>query len=134
MIGEKVIINHDKSRCLVPTEMKDLIETSLNTDKASDIVCIDLTGQSVVSDYMIIASGTSSRHVNALAEKLKDRLHARGVKNIRIEGQGQSDWVVVDAGDIVVHLFRPEVREFYNLEKMWQPKHGFEVTDGQLHA
>ena len=114
--------------------MKDLIEVSLNADKASDIVCIDLTGQSIVSDYMIIASGTSSRHVNALAAKLKDRLQEQGIKNIRIEGQEQSDWVVMDAGDIVVHLFRHEVREFYNLEKMWQQQHGLEVIGGQLHA
>ena len=114
--------------------MKDLIENALNSDKASDIVCIDLTGQSIVSDYMIIASGTSSRHVGALAEKLKDRLQARGVKNIKIEGKEQSDWVVFDAGDVIVHLFRPEVREFYNLEKMWQPQHVFEVVNGQIHA
>ena len=68
---------------------------------------------------MIIASGTSSRHVHALADKLKERLHAKGVKNIRTEGLSQSDWVVMDAGDVIIHLFRPEVREFYNIEKMW---------------
>lgn len=75
--------------------------------------------ESAIADYMIVASGTSSRHVAAIAEKLKDRLAARGVSNIRIEGLTQSDWVVLDAGDIIVHLFRPEVREFYNIEKMW---------------
>ena len=68
---------------------------------------------------MIIASGTSSRHVSALAEKLKTRLELKGVKGLNIEGKNQSDWVVMDAGDIIVHLFRPEVRSFYNIEKMW---------------
>jgi ribosome-associated protein len=68
---------------------------------------------------MIIASGTSSRHVSALAKKLRERLEIRGVKGMRIEGMDQSDWVAIDAGDIIVHLFRPEVRAFYNIEKMW---------------
>ncbi len=68
---------------------------------------------------MIIASGTSSRHVNGLTRRLKENLHANGVKGISIEGADQCDWVVLDAGDVIVHLFRPEVREFYNIEKMW---------------
>ncbi|MCD8497155.1 MAG: ribosome silencing factor [Alphaproteobacteria bacterium] len=75
--------------------------------------------QSGLADYMIVASGTSSRHVAALAEKLKDRLEGRGVKGIKIEGLSQADWVAIDAGDVLVHIFRPEVREFYNIEKMW---------------
>jgi len=69
---------------------------------------------------MIVASGRSSRQVAALAEKLKERLHAAGIKDVRLEGMTQCNWVVVDAGDIIVHLFRPEVREFYKIEKMWQ--------------
>jgi ribosome-associated protein len=104
---------------LSPQELKTLIEESLDSDKAIDIVTIEMDEQSGLADYMIVASGTSSRHVAALAEKLKDRLEARGVKGIRMEGIAQADWVAIDAGDILVHLFRPEVREFYNIEKMW---------------
>ncbi len=83
---------------------------------------------------MIIASGTSSRHVSALASKLKDRLAARGVKNVMIEGLEQSDWVAIDAGDIVVHLFRPEVRSFYNMEKMWGAFQPFDVVGEPAQA
>lgn len=99
-----------------------------------DIVTIELTDESALADYMIIASGTSSRHVNALASKLKDRLLIRGVKNIHIEGQTQSDWIVMDMGDVILHLFRPEVREFYNLEKMWCAHPAFEVVSDQRQA
>lgn len=115
--------------------MKALVEQSLDADKAENIVTIDLDSQSGLADYMIIASGTSSRHVAALAEKLMERLSARGVKGTRAEGMAQADWVVVDAGDIIIHLFRPEVRTFYNLEKMWNPLHvrSFEVV-GNEHA
>ncbi len=83
---------------------------------------------------MIIASGTSSRHVGALAQKLRDRLEKRGVGGIRLEGLAQSDWVVLDAGDVIVHLFRPEVRAFYNIEKMWGPYAGFGVVSQQITA
>lgn len=103
--------------------MKALVEQSLDADKAENIVTIDLDAQSGLADYMVIASGTSSRHVAALAEKLMERLSARGVKGIRAEGMAQADWVAIDAGDVIVHLFRPEVRTFYNLEKMWNPLH-----------
>ena len=91
----------------------------MDADKASDIVTIDLKDQTAIADYMIIASGTSSRHVSALAQKLKTRLELRGVKGMTVEGLSQSDWVAIDAGDVIVHLFRPEVRDFYNIEKMW---------------
>lgn len=103
--------------------MKALVEQSLDADKAENIVTIDLDSQSGLADYMVIATGTSSRHVAALADKLAERLSARGVKGIRTEGMAQADWVVLDAGDVIVHLFRPEVRAFYNLEKMWNPLH-----------
>ncbi len=83
---------------------------------------------------MIIASGTSTRHVGALAQKLRDRLEHRGVKDIRIEGMANSDWVVLDAGDVIVHIFRPEVRSFYNIEKMWGPFAGFDVVGQQVTA
>lgn len=95
----------------------------MDADKADNITVINLEGQSALADYMIIASGTSSRHVAALASKLKDRLNVRGIKDVKMEGTSQADWVAIDAGDVIVHLFRPEVREFYNLEKMWLPIH-----------
>lgn len=79
---------------------------------------------------MVVASGTSSRHVHAMAEKLRDRLNMLGLKDIKIEGLSQSDWVAIDVGDIIVHLFRPEVREFYNIEKMWCMNHKFDVISG----
>lgn len=113
------IFTYEANGPLGPQELKDLIEKSLDADKATDIVAIDLSGQSAIADYMIIASGTSSRHVSALAEKLKARLEMSGVKGIKAEGLSQCDWVALDAGDIIIHLFRPEVREFYNIEKMW---------------
>ena len=91
----------------------------MDADKAFEIVTIELDEQAALADYMVIASGTSSRHVSALAEKLKERLEIRGVKDVRLEGVAQSDWVAIDAGDVIVHLFRPEVRAFYNIEKMW---------------
>lgn len=75
--------------------------------------------ESALADYIIVASGTSSTQIKSMANKLKDRLNVRGIKDIRIEGASQGDWVVLDMGDIVVHLFRPEVRDFYNIEKMW---------------
>ena len=114
--------------------MKDLIMDSLDSDKAEEITCIDLSDKSALSDYMIIASGTSSRHVNALANKLKELLHKQNVKGIRLEGMSQSDWVVMDAGDVIVHLFRPEVREFYSIEKMWCTPHQFDVVTDQIQA
>lgn len=100
-------------------QIKQICFDSLNADKAIDIVCVDLTEQNSIADTIYICSGTSSRHVAALAEKLKARLHIKGHKDIRIEGLEQGDWVVVDAGDAIIHIFRPEVREFYDLEKMW---------------
>lgn len=100
--------------------MKTLIAHSLDADKADNIETIDLRGQTAIADFMVIASGTSSRHVATLATKLADRLRAQGVKDIRIEGQNTGNWVIVDTGDVIVHIFRPEVREFYNIEKMWR--------------
>lgn len=99
--------------------MKDLIVQSLDSDKALDIEVIDLSGQSALADFIVVASGTSTRQVVSMAEKLEERLHVRGHAGIRTEGKAQGNWVVVDAGDIIIHIFRPEVREFYNIEKMW---------------
>ena len=97
------------------------ILTSLNNDKAEDIVQIDLRGKSSIGDYMIIASGRSSRQVSAISEKLVDNIKQEFGRSSKVEGKGAGDWVLIDAGDIIVHVFRPEVREFYQLEKMWQP-------------
>ena len=102
-----------------PEALKALILESLDADKAEDIDTIDLKGQTALADFMIIATGRSSRQVGALAEKLQERIKAYGYGEARIEGREQCNWVIVDAGDIIVHIFRPEVRAFYNLEGMW---------------
>jgi ribosome-associated protein len=87
--------------------------------KAEDIVTIDLTGKSSIADFMVVASGRSNRHVGSVADDVVEHLKKAGLKNIRIEGQPHCDWVLVDAGDVIVHVFRPEVRDFYAIEKMW---------------
>ena len=97
----------------------DLVETSLDDDKAQGVIVIDLRGKSAIADHMVIASGTSSRQVAAMADHLLEKLKAAGVRDSSVEGLSQGDWVLIDAGDVIVHLFRPEVRSFYNLEKMW---------------
>lgn len=91
----------------------------LDDAKAEAIVTINLEGKGAIADNMVVASGRSARHVGAIADQLVDKLKEAGHKNLRIEGMPQCDWVLVDAGDILVHLFRPEVRSFYNLEKLW---------------
>ena len=98
----------------------DLVLQSLEDDKAEDLVQIDLRGRSSMADHMVIASGRSSRQVSAIAQKLLDRLKERLRLTARVEGKETGDWVLIDTGDVVVHVFRPEVREFYQLEKMWQ--------------
>ena len=94
---------------------------SLSDTKAEDVVQIDLRGKSTIGDYMLVASGTSSRQVTAIAKRLSDHLKLSLNRHSRIEGKDSGDWIIVDTGDIIVHVFRPEVREFYQLEKMWQP-------------
>lgn len=96
-----------------------LVLASLDDDKAEDIVAIDLRGRSTVADHMVIASGRSARQVAAIAEKLIERFKAATGRAARSEGRSVGDWVLIDCGDVVVHLFRPEVRTFYQLEKMW---------------
>lgn len=98
-----------------------LVLKSVDDDKAEDIVQIDLRGRSDVADYMVVCSGRSSRQVAAISEKLADRLKQEMRLSVRMEGKETGDWVLIDAGDVVVHVFRPEVREFYQLEKMWLP-------------
>lgn len=95
------------------------VERSLDEDKAEDVVTIDLAGKTSIADYMVIASGRSQRHVGALAEHLLERLKERLGVTPKAEGLPQCDWVLIDGGDVLVHIFRPEVRSFYNLEKLW---------------
>jgi ribosome-associated protein len=99
--------------------MKDSIVTCLEDAKAEDISIIDLQGKTQIADHMIVASGRSHRHVSAIADQVLRQLKEDGFGSPRIEGLPHCDWVLVDAGDVVVHIFRPEVREFYNLEKLW---------------
>ncbi len=98
-----------------------LVLASLEDDKAEEIVQVDLRGKSDIADYMVIASGRSSRQVSSIADKLIERLKQKAGINARAEGKEAGDWVLIDAGDVIVHVFRPEVREFYQLEKMWLP-------------
>ena len=101
------------------TDLLKLVEKSLDDDKAEDIISIDLAGKSSIADYMVIATGRSARQLNAMAQHLDEKLTKRGVKRVSIEGLTQGEWVLLDGGDVIVHLFKPKVRSFYNLEKMW---------------
>jgi ribosome-associated protein len=96
-----------------------LILSRLDEMKAEETVTIDLRGKSSIADYMIVTSGRANRHVGAIAEHVKKDLGEAGIKGVHIEGLPNCDWVLIDAGDVIVHIFRPEVRSFYNLEKMW---------------
>jgi ribosome-associated protein len=100
-------------------ETLKIVLARLDDMKAEDITTIDLTGKSAIADYMVVASGRSNRHVASVAEDVVKHLHRAGLGQVRVEGLRQGDWVLIDAGDVVVHVFRPEVRTFYNLEKMW---------------
>jgi len=101
------------------SEIKNKIEIILDNNKAKNIISINLKKKSYIADYMIIASGTSSRHLQSLSENLVTELKKIGIYNCRIEGKESSDWKLVDAIDIIIHIFHPEKREFYDLEKMW---------------
>lgn len=101
------------------TAIEDLILSRLDDDKAQDVVFIDLKGKSPVADGLIVASGRSQRHVGAMADHLLRALKEAGYGKCRVEGMPSADWVLIDAGDVIVHLFRPEVRAFYNIEKIW---------------
>jgi ribosome-associated protein len=97
----------------------NLILSRLDDMKAEETVTIDLRGKSAYSDYMVVTSGRANRHVGAIAENVTKALKEDGIKNIHVEGLPNCDWVLIDSGDVVVHVFRPEVREFYNLERLW---------------
>lgn len=101
--------------------MLRLVLNSLESNKAEDVIPIALKGKSEMADYMVIATGRSTRQVVAIAEKLADQVKADLGRPCRMEGKQNGDWVLIDCGDVVVHVFRPEVREFYQLEKMWVP-------------
>ena len=98
-----------------------LVLASLDDMKAEDTTTIDLRDKSSLADTMVVTSGRSNRHVGSVADRVVDNLNKAGCKNVRVEGMPHCDWVLIDAGDVIVHVFRPEVREFYNLEKMWSP-------------
>ncbi|PZQ22740.1 MAG: ribosome silencing factor [Sphingopyxis macrogoltabida] len=96
-----------------------LILHQLDEDQAQETISIPLAGKSSIADHMVIASGRSTRHVSAIADKLAQRIKQEAGRSVRVEGLPNADWVLIDAGDVIVHLFRPEVRSFYNLERMW---------------
>ena len=100
-------------------DLKSIILDTLDSNKALDIISIDLKNKSSMADYMIIASGTSSRHIQALSEQVLEKLKANGVKNSKIEGKESGDWKLVDGIDLIIHIFNPEKRKFYELEKIW---------------
>jgi ribosome-associated protein len=103
----------------IPGSLHALILQSLDDDQAQELMSIPLEGKTSIADHMVIASGRSTRQVAAMAQKLTERVKQGGFGHCRIEGLPAADWVLIDAGDVVVHLFRPEVRSFYNLERMW---------------
>ncbi|MFP6732549.1 MAG: ribosome silencing factor [Rhodospirillales bacterium] len=102
-----------------PSQLLDTVTASLDDDKALAADVIDLAGKTDFADYMVIATGTSQRHIATMAEHLRENLKANGLASVPIEGLGNCDWVLIDAGDIIVNLFKPEVRQFYELEKIW---------------
>nr|WP_252508646.1 ribosome silencing factor [Magnetospira sp. QH-2] len=108
----------------------DLVERQLDDDKAQDVIVINLIGKTSLADYMVIATGGSQRHLGAMSMHLREKLKKLGIPSIPTEGEQQGDWVLLDAGDVLIHLFRSEVRSFYNLEKMW----GLELPTPQAAA
>ena len=100
-------------------DLKSIILDTLDSNKALDIISIDLKNKSSMADYMIIASGTSSRHIQALSEQVLEKLKTNGIENPKIEGKESGDWKLVDGIDLIIHIFNPEKRKFYELEKMW---------------
>ena len=117
-LEERIIATHTPSPP-APEQVLKLILELLDDDKAIDIVDIDLAGKSTIADTMVVATGASVRQVGAMADHIREKLKASGLKGISIEGAENCDWVLIDAGDVIVHLFRPEVRSFYNIEKLW---------------
>ena len=106
----------------IPEQMRDAALKVLNERQAEDIVNVSLLGRSSVADYMIIASGRAGRQVVAIADYLREAFYKLGVKHVRVEGLGEANWVLIDGGDVIVHLFRPEVRKYYDLDSIWDGK------------
>ena len=102
-----------------PAALLAAVTATLDDNKAEDVVVIDLGGKTTIADYIVIACGTSQRHVGSMTNNLRERLKALGLASVSVEGETHCDWVLIDAGDVVVHLFRPEVRTFYSLERLW---------------
>ena len=123
-----------KRKAAAPTDSVDalhkMILQSLEDDQAVETISIPLAGKTAIADHMVIASGRSTRQVSSMAQKLQQKMKAEFGVIARVEGLQTADWVLIDAGDIIVHVFRPEVRDFYNLEKMWQAP---EMEDGTVH-
>ena len=119
----EVVSDRNSSEAL----LKQLVQW-LDDAKAEKIVTIDLAGKSSIGDFMVIASGRNDRHVGAIAEQLQKKLKSASAGRVRAEGADTCDWVLIDTGDIIVHVFRPEVREFYNLEKMWTAERPADTT------
>lgn len=115
MLGSKPVTNP----ALDPHRLARLVAGQLDDDKAENILEINLVGKSAIADAMVVASGRSQRHVSALADHVAKKLKDEGLEGIRVEGLPNADWVLIDAGDLIVHIFRPEVRDFYNLERIW---------------
>jgi ribosome-associated protein len=106
----------------VPPPADDVLQAvkcSLDHDKADDVVIIDLAGKTSIADYMIVASGTSKRQIAAMSDHILEKMKDMGAASVAVEGTGHCDWVLIDTGDVLVHLFRPQVREFYALERLW---------------
>ena len=114
-----VKVETPKPKSYTDQSLLSIVMAQLEDAKAEDIIAINLDGKTAIADNMVVASGRSNRHVGAIADQLVDKLREAGHRHIRVEGMDQCDWVLVDAVDVVVHLFRPEVRSFYNLEKLW---------------
>ncbi len=109
----------EKNQAPETKQLLELVKTTLDDNKAQDIVVIDLAGKTSLADSMVVACGGSTRQVAGIAAKMQEALKKAGCGKVPVEGLPQADWVLIDAGDVIVHLFRPEVRAFYNLEKMW---------------
>ena len=129
---EKKTGGRRKAKSASACSLHEEIIKFLDESKTEDIVCIDLKGKASFADFMIVASGRSSRQVSATAQKLKDRLKEKHRIKAAVEGTETGDWVIVDAGDVIVHLFRPEVRSFYSLEKLWSTD--FSAVDYTLYT
>jgi ribosome-associated protein len=117
--GTQPVPANDRDALAQSRRILALVRASLDDDKAEDVVTIELTGKSNIADYMVVATGRSHRQVAAMSEHLLEAMKGAGLKGVSVEGAARADWILIDGGDVIVHLFRPEVRAFYSLEKMW---------------